>query len=72
LDRAPDSEPKKQRLLDKVTEFEVRLLDANNQWQSLWPAPGSPIEVLPRLVEMKLQIEGVGSIRRLLPGVEGG
>ncbi len=37
IDRAPDSRPKKIPLLTGVKRFEVRLLDAENQWVNSWP-----------------------------------
>lgn len=68
LDRAQNSAPVENALLDHVNELEIRFLDQNLQWQPEWPvssassvkAPG-----LPRAVEVVVDIEGWGRITRL-------
>jgi general secretion pathway protein J len=71
LDRAPDSLPRRQVLLKDVEAMDVRLLDANQFWFDFWPQPGQPLEDLPGLVEIELDLKKVGKVRRLLPGVDG-
>ncbi|WFE69027.1 type II secretion system minor pseudopilin GspJ [Thiomicrospira sp. R3] len=71
LDRAPDSQPRRQILLNQVDAMTVRLLDNNQFWFDFWPQPNRPLEDLPRLVEIELTLEGQGRVRRLLPGVDG-
>lgn len=70
LDRAPDTQPQKQVLLTGVELFEVRLLDANNQFQTLWPNEEGIFTSLPVLTEVSLKLDKVGDILRLFPGVE--
>ena len=69
LDRAPDSTPLEQRLLDGVTAFELRFRgDRQGRWESAWPPadapPGHP--GLPLAVELALEVEGFGRITRLV------
>jgi general secretion pathway protein J len=69
LDRAPDSTPLEQRLLDGVTAFELRFrADRQARWQAAWPpAAGAPGDgALPLAVELALEVEGFGRITRLV------
>jgi general secretion pathway protein J len=80
LDRAPDSQPYSEVLLDKVTAVDVRFLGADGQWSGYWPqqtaagqAAGAQIALAmppPRAVEVSLDVEGWGRITRLfrVPG----
>ncbi|MEJ2644531.1 MAG: type II secretion system minor pseudopilin GspJ [Gammaproteobacteria bacterium] len=77
LDRAQDSKPYKQVMLDGVNEFRVRFLDQNNVWQDTWPPAGAvgPSGVvnpaaaagalLPKGVEVTLELEHGRTIRWL-------
>ncbi len=80
LDRAQDSQPLRQELLDKVEEVGVRFLNGDNKWQEYWPADAqmaqsrnqgtgsrynSLYETLPRAVEVRIQHEEFGVITRL-------
>jgi general secretion pathway protein J len=65
LDRAPDAKPSAQLLLDGVTRFEVRFMNAGSQWVDHWPETGASAK-LPRAVEVTLQTPDVGSITRVL------
>jgi len=65
LDRAQDSEPQKHRLLDGVEGIRLRFLDQKQQWHSSWPPLGSDTESLPIGVEMVMELEQEGEIRRL-------
>lgn len=71
LDRTPDSEPQRQLLLPGVARFEVRLLDQQQQWQGYWPLEDMPLNALPGLVEVIIELEDQRQFRRLMPGVEG-
>lgn len=73
LDRAPDTQPQKWVLLEGVNRFEIRQRDQNNQWQRFWPKTEldeTPMKKLPGLVEIRLNYEGVGLIRRLFVGTD--
>ncbi|WP_299873278.1 type II secretion system minor pseudopilin GspJ [uncultured Cocleimonas sp.] len=58
-----DLEPVKMTLLNDVESFELRLLDANNQWKSNW----SEKKILPEAVEVTLEHKHWGKIVRLFP-----
>lgn len=73
LDQAIDSESRTQRVLDGVSNFELRYLDQNDEWQQDWPpATGQEfereeaLELLPRAVELRLTHARYGELRRLL------
>lgn len=69
LDRAQDSEPVEQRLLEEVRELRVRLLDENNEWHEQWPPeallPGQPLPAAPRAAEVTLELDDLGELRWL-------
>ncbi|MDZ7641017.1 MAG: type II secretion system minor pseudopilin GspJ [Desulfurivibrio sp.] len=81
LDRGPRSEYWRQSVLSGVDGFAYRLLDQQGQWHDRWPpaavgfdergeqqpADDSP----PVAVELVLELEDWGRIRRLLPLVQG-
>ena len=75
LDRAQDSAPMENTLIDHVNELDVRFLDQSLQWQSQWPASGASSANtpagLPRAVEVVVDIEGWGRITRLFSIVAG-
>ena len=64
LDRAPDSQVIKRRLLDSVEEFSVRVLDEKNEWQLAWPMSAQS-HTFPRAVEVSLTLTGWGRLSRL-------
>ncbi|HEB58848.1 MAG TPA: type II secretion system protein GspJ [Gammaproteobacteria bacterium] len=73
LDRAPDSEPVREVLLDGVESVSWRFLDRSNRWHNQWP----PLNVdpkfageLPRAVEWTLTVDGWGRIVRLVEVVQ--
>jgi hypothetical protein len=51
-------------LIRNVEEFRVRFLSASGIWLDRWPGEGIP-EVLPRGVEVKLNLSGRGEFTRL-------
>lgn len=73
LDQAPNQLPQTMVLLDKVNGLEVRFLDQQMRWQLLWPlatADTAAQVILPRAVEVSIDVEGWGRIPRLF-GVAG-
>ncbi|HHH44664.1 MAG TPA: type II secretion system protein GspJ [Gammaproteobacteria bacterium] len=65
LDRAQDSLPDEQVLVEGINRFTMRFLNASNQWVESWPATpgpsGSP-ESLPQAVEVELELERLGVV----------
>ncbi|MBF0371175.1 MAG: type II secretion system minor pseudopilin GspJ [Magnetococcales bacterium] len=66
LDRAPDAAKESALLLEGVKRAEIRFLDGSLNWHEFWP----PVEAeeandLPRGVEVVLEVDGWGEIRRL-------
>lgn len=77
LDRAPGSVPDNRDLLDRVTRLRWRYLDRQGKWSDLWPsstvAPTAigaapiPREIeLPSAVEMTIELEDYGELRRVV------
>jgi general secretion pathway protein J len=68
LDQAPSQLPQTTVLLDKVNALEVRFLDQQMRWQLLWPLATTDTAaqvILPRAVEVSIDVEGWGRIPRL-------
>lgn len=69
LDRAQDSVPDEEVLIEGMAAFTLRFLAANDEWQDRWPPLGSgpaPASVdFPRAVEVLVEIDDVGIIRWL-------
>lgn len=69
LDRAQDSEPLEQELLDQVRGLQVRLLDEAGEWHEQWPPegllPGQPPPATPRAAEVILELDDLGEVRWL-------
>ena len=72
LDRAQDSEPREQELLDGIEEMQVRFLDSDDGWHEVWP-PLEQLRVregtgeeaapeLPRAIEFTVEMEGWGKL----------
>lgn len=75
LDRADGSEPQSSLLIDEVRELRLRYLDRSGQWYERWPPPGTPdanLGRLPRALELRLELDDWGELRRLflLPEAE--
>jgi len=73
LDRDVDSEPRVQRVLDEVSEWRLRYLDAQNSWHEEWPPfdfgrgdPEDQARRLPVAVEVSFDHRRYGTITRLL------
>ncbi len=62
LDQAPAAE-----LLMGVTAVRIRFLDSQNRWESRWPVPPAEPDsaVLPRAIEVELELDGWGTVRRV-------
>ncbi len=68
LDRTDERPTRSQPLLDDVTRFELRFLDARREWSGEWPPPGGDRDTLPSLpvaVEVTLELPQWGRIKRL-------
>ncbi|MEA3405619.1 MAG: type II secretion system minor pseudopilin GspJ [Pseudomonadota bacterium] len=70
LDRAPDTEPTKLPVLQGVEAFEIRLLNAKNQYVTSWPSEEQALTALPKLTEVRIQLEEMGEFTRLFMGAE--
>jgi general secretion pathway protein J len=63
LDRAQDTEPDEQKLVEAMSRFEMRFLDQGNEWQERWPpaaALGAAVAELPVAVEVQLELDELG------------
>ena len=69
LDRAPDTTARETLLLDEVARLQLRFLDAGGNWRASWP-PAADAEPLPAAIELRLDLDRWGSVRRLyrVPG----
>lgn len=66
LDRAAGSVPEFTTVRDRVRRLRLRYLDAQGQWREAWPRRDDKPEALPRAVEFRLDIDGVGEIGRII------
>lgn len=68
LDRAQDTTSQQSEILNKVVSMEWRFLNQENSWLSSWPETGdqSAATRLPRAVEINIELEDWGKIRRLV------
>lgn len=70
LDRTQSSEPVRLRLLSGVRSVTFRFLAPSQQWVDRWPQPGgNPVEqerLRPAAVEVTLELEDWGTIKRLV------
>ena len=68
LDRAQDTTPQHREILNNVVSMEWRFLNQENRWLSSWPETGdqSAATRLPRAVEVNIELEDWGKIRRLV------
>jgi len=63
LDRAPGASPIVEAMLPDVLGFELRYIDAQGRSMQRW-LDGA--DSLPRAVELRLDLQGQGSVRRLI------
>lgn len=77
LDRAPGTVPANRDLIDRVVRLRWRYLDRQGKWSDQWPstaiAPNTQAaqavprdQDLPRAVEMTLELEDYGELRRIV------
>jgi general secretion pathway protein J len=66
LDRAAGSLPEFTTLRDRVRRLQLRYMDTQGRWLDAWPRRDDPPEALPRAIEFRLDIDGVGEISRLI------
>jgi general secretion pathway protein J len=64
LDTTQGDQPLSASLLHKVTDLQMRVLDQEGVWHLDWPLSGSESM---RALEITLELEGWGEIRRLVP-----
>ena len=66
LDRPPGEEPLRAELLTGVDSLEVRLLDAQGEWNTAWPPLNSADTApIPIAVEVTLRLDDLGTITRV-------
>ena len=75
LDRAQDSEAREQQLLQDLESVEFRFMGEGENWLDDWPengqrggreGTGSPAQGMPRAVEMTIEHNRFGTIRRVI------
>lgn len=66
LDRAAGSAPEFTTLREGVRRLRLRYCDARGEWLDAWPRRDERPESLPRAVEFRLEIDGVGEISRIV------
>jgi general secretion pathway protein J len=70
LDATLANEPVRRELIDRVTSLTLRYLDSQKQWQDQWPPLNAPPVTLarsrPLAVEIRLELEDMGAITRLI------
>lgn len=64
LDQPMNAKPERYALLEGVSQFDLRYLDANKQWNDVWPPPGR-MDGIPAAVEVKLTLNGGNQITRI-------
>lgn len=68
LDRAQDSQPLEQPLIEQVEGMEIRYLAANDEWQEQWPAATAAADAeeqpaeLPKAVEVTIEHAELGPL----------
>lgn len=66
LDRAAGSVAEFTDLRDRLHRLQLRYLDTQGNWLDAWPRRDDKPEALPRAIEFRLDIDGVGEISRLI------
>jgi len=66
LDRAAGSSPEWQDLIGKIGSFRFRYLNAEGAWLEQWPPRDTPVEALPRAIEVRLALDDFGELRRVV------
>ncbi len=72
LDRGDERDPYEQVLMEGVKDLRFRYLNERLAWQTNWPSVGDqdPQDLLPKAVEVTLELNGIGELTRLfqVPG----
>lgn len=66
LDRAAGSVVEWRDLLDQVAEFRLRYLGPDGGWSDQWPPRDSLPEQLPRAIELRVRLDDLGELRRVV------
>jgi general secretion pathway protein J len=66
LDRAAGSVPEWRDLLEQVGELRLRYLAVDGTWRDQWPPRDTPLEELPRAVELRMRLDDLGELRRVV------
>ncbi|HET9031388.1 MAG TPA: type II secretion system minor pseudopilin GspJ [Dokdonella sp.] len=66
LDRAAGSMPQWRDMLDQVSDFRLRYLGSDGAWREQWPPRETPIDELPRAIELRLRLDDMGELRRVI------
>jgi len=68
LDRAQDTEAFDSEVLSNITSIEWRFLNNDSAWVSQWPEEGDKAKQypLPRAIELNMELEDFGKVRRLI------
>lgn len=68
LDLAQDTEAMESEVLSKLESIEWRFLNNEKEWLSSWPEDGEKAELfpLPKAVELTIELQDWGKIRRLI------
>jgi len=70
LDRVGLAEPREMLLLDRIDEVQIRFLDQDDRWQTVWPPSTNnaetDLDLLPRAVELEVLLQDWGAITRLV------
>lgn len=70
LDVPAQTQPVKQVLLATVTQFDLRFMDSNGDWQTQWPPLNANsvayLAQLPRAVEIDVTLKDLGRITRIV------
>jgi len=72
LDRAQDTLPDEQVLVEGMRRFSVRFLDERGEWQDQWPPQQTQLNAttypgFPRAIEVQLELDDIGTLAWLFP-----
>jgi len=70
-DRVASSVKQQQLLMEGVSNISIRALTKEGQWLPYWPPPESPLEAMPKALELNITSEDYGKITRLFGVPEG-
>ncbi len=72
LDQQPEPPRQDRVLLERVEDIALRFMDEDTEWREVWPPPGASTgsPLLPRAVEVTLELEDLDTITRTIALVE--